>query len=93
MLCQGPGGIGKGLLQQLLDLHVHLAGSLLGAVHIGRAVQVAVLGGSCGHEAQLLGHAVLADHTPGQLGGPLEVVGGSGGLHAEDQLLGGPSAH
>ena len=66
VLLQNGKGTVKGGIQQLLDLHIHPGGGILGAVHIGRAVQVAVLGGGRGHEAQIAAHAVLGDHVPGQ---------------------------
>ena len=82
-----------GRVQDSFDLLVHPCGGLLGAVHIGLAVQVLVLHRGRGHEAEFVAHAVLGDHVPGQRRGPLDVIGGAGGLDAENHLLGGTAAN
>ena len=43
--------------------------------------------------AELVGHAPLGHHRSRQLGGPLDVVAGAGGLLAEDHFLGDATAH
>ena len=80
-------------VQQLLDLVVHLGGGLLGAVQVSLAIQVTIGDGGGSHQAQLVAHAVEGDHVPGQTGGPLDVVGGAGGLDAEDHGLSGTAAN
>ena len=42
--------------------------------------------------AQLLAHAVLGDHGPGDLGGALNVVGGAGGDIVQHQRFGHTAA-
>ena len=81
------------LSDHALDGLVHQRGGLVGAVQVGLAVQVLVVDHSGGHEAQLLAHAVEADHVPGQAGGLLDVAVGTVGDGAEDDLLGGAAAH
>jgi hypothetical protein len=46
-----------------------------------------------GHRADALIHAVTHDHGARQLGGALQIVGGSGADIAEDQELGRAGAH
>ena len=43
--------------------------------------------------AELVAHAPLGDHRPGELGRALDVVAGAGRLLAEHDLLGDPAAH
>ena len=45
-----------------------------------------------GHRADLLAHAPLTDHAAGQTGDDLEIVGGSGRLLREHELLGDTTA-
>ena len=93
MLPQQVHGSVIGRLEQIPDLTVGLGSRGVGAVHHGLAVQILVGNGGQGHEAEVLAHAVLHDHLPGQIGGPFDVVGGAGGLDAKDQLFGGAAAH
>ena len=53
----------------------------------GVAAQVLVGDRLQGHHAEVIAHAVAGDHGTGQLGGLLNIVGGTGGNGVEDQLL------
>ena len=63
---ENPLGVGVGAIQNPHDLLIHLGSGLLRAVHIRLPVQILILHGSRGHEAEFLAHAVLGDHVPGQ---------------------------
>ena len=82
-------GLLVGLLQDPHHLLINLARRGLAAVEHVAAGQVLVLPGLQAHEAELLGHAVLGDHRPGQVGGLLDIVGRACGHAVEYQLLGG----
>ena len=83
-----------GLVDHPADLGVDLLGGLVGvllahavvAAHEGLRRVVAE-----GERTQVLAHAVLGDHAPGRLGGPLQVVGRAGGDVVEADLLGHPA--
>ena len=89
-----PGLVVRGL-DQAADLLVDRGGDLLGVVPVVRhvpaqerlAVAVTELA-----RAQPLAHPVLGDHAARDLGGLLDVVGGTGGRLVEDELLGGAPA-
>ena len=85
-------GVVVGVVDELADLFIHLCGGGLGAVHTRAAVQVLVLDGGKTHDAEAVAHAVHGDHLPGQVGGPLDVVGRAGGHGVEHRPLGGAAA-
>ena len=85
-----------GVGEQLGDLLVDDRGDVLGVVAVVADVAAQERLGVVGAEldrAQPLGHAVLGDHRPGQVGGLLDVVAGAGGRVVEDHLLRRPAAH
>ena len=79
-------------LYQLHHLLVDLSLGLGRAGQGGVPSQVLVVHRFQGHHVKVLAHAVPGDHGPGQLGGLLDVVGGSGGNRVEHQLLGGTAS-
>src|SRR6185369_15216833 len=84
-----------GVHQEPADLGVDLDGRGLRVIHplgeVAAAEDLFVLLAE-GHGTELLAHAPLADHLPGELGGPLDVVAGAGGDASEHQLLRGAAA-
>ena len=76
------------LLDEALDLCVDFLGRALRAGELGAAAEVAVALLAEGDHAELVGHAVLRDHGAGDACGLLDVVGGTGGHLAEDELFG-----
>ena len=83
------------LAQDPLDLLVDDPGGLVGVVagvHEVLAEEHRALRAPR-HRADAVGHAPLAHHLAGQLGGADEVVVGAGGDHAEHELLGDAAAH
>ena len=80
------------VVQQLLHSGIHLGGSLLGAVHVGLALQILMLDRCGGHETQFVGHTVEGDHVLGQRGGLLNVVGSAVGHGAKGDHFRGPAA-
>ena len=57
------------------------------AAQRGVAAQVLVLYGFHGNHAKILVHTIAGDHSPGQLGSLLNVVGGTGGDGVKYNLL------
>src|SRR5215470_2340677 len=87
-----PGGA---VHHNALDLGVDEDGGLFAEVLGARdlaAEEDVLLALAEGQRAHLLGHAPLADHFAGHLGGFLEVVPGPGGLLLEHDLLGGAAS-
>ena len=77
------------------DLLVDLLGDLVGVVALLADLATEedhLLALAEGERAELLAHAELGDHAPGQVGGLLDVVRGAGRGVAEDELLGGVAA-
>ena len=89
-LQQGPGLV-MALPEQIHHFPVRQGESLLGAVHAVPALQILTLDAAQGHHAELLIHAKPGHQIPGQLRGPLDVVGRAGGLGVKHQLLGAPA--
>src|SRR5919197_2169728 len=88
-------GLQVRLVDQAAHLLVDLEGDLLGVVLLVTEVAAeedVLLLGAENQRAEPVAHAVLADHLAGDLGGPLDVVGGAGGRVQEPQLLGDPPA-
>ena len=54
--------------------------------------QILILHRGGGHQPQFVAHAIQGYHMPCQRRGFLNVVGGTGGLHTEHQLLCGSAA-
>ena len=88
-----PLGLLVGLLEDPHNLHINLRRRGIPAVEHGPARQVLVLLGGQAHQAELLGHAVLGHHGPGQIGGLLDIIGRSGGHISKYNLLRSPAAH
>jgi len=42
---------------------------------------------------QFLAHAPFADHPAGKVGGPLDIIGGTGGVLLKDDFFGHPAPH
>ncbi len=86
-------GLAVGLVQDRTHHFVDLARGLVGNVLVlghRTAQEHLVLFLAIGHRAKLVGQAPLGDHVARHLGGPLDVVGRTGGdlVAAEDQLFG-----
>ena len=90
VLTAAVGGVHNGL-----DLLVDEAGDFLGVAaglgHSAANEDLVALAG-VGDGAQLLAHAVLGDHVPGDGGGLLDVARGASGDIPQHQLLGHPAA-
>ncbi len=84
--------VGIAARQQRLNLLVGGRGGGVGTVHHGAAVKIGIGDGGQRHQTELFTHAVLRDHLARKLGRTLNVIGGAGGLDAENGLLGGAAA-
>ena len=85
-------GLLKAAVQNVLDLFVHQSGGLRSTVETITAVQILAANGGKAHNAEVVTHAEHGDHFSGQIGGALNVVGGSGGGGVEDDIFRSPAA-
>ena len=78
------------LVDEATGFLIDLAGDFLGIIPAVAEIpsqKDLLLVGAVDHGAQLVTEAVTADHGAGDLGGPLDIVGGAGGDILQHQLL------
>ena len=95
VLGQGAAAVLIGLVDDVPHLAVDLGcGGLAVALALAQitAQESLLLRGAIDHGAQALREAVAGDHLAGDVGGLLQIVGGTGGDVIQDQLLGHAAA-